>query len=546
MASYYSGATLSREQVAQVAYQAGFRGDVLAKMVAISHDREAKYRGGASAGVHRTSTNNPNAQSGDVGLWQINWAAWGRELINAGVIRQFSDLKDPVTNGRAAKFVYDRQGFGAWAMGPHGFQAGGDPFRGVNVPAAQQAVQRAASQGMLGQDWNSNSGSGSATGAAAGPTSLPRDTKLIQATDSGNLWAWFRVPDIDGLWVRYAVPRDGSVNFAGHQIERLSNAQVAAKYGTSVNGGNAAELAEIPTAFGTYGTYLKTILDQLFTPGDPRRRDAEIMRIVAERAGRPDMSEAEFQNKVKATKYYQGRTEGQLRWNDLSEAERQTRRRETAVRMAQIWQQHMGSPIAIGELLGPRSEWVEAVASGKNGWGWFTEQVVKPRAEMHAESPWSRQLRTEREEQRQRPIDIENTVNQLRQTVDRWGVTLDEKTLATYGRALVEKRMSDDDVNNIIRQQAKVLYPWKDENLETIVAAAPWIEVYSRTMERQGSLQTPEIRRALTAMGRDPQNNDPWSFEQQLKLTPAWGETKNGQDAMFSAAADLGQLVGFE
>lgn len=543
MASYYQGVELTAEQVAQVAYQAGFRGDVLAQMTGIAFQRESRNPSTnmASAGAHRTSTNNNAATSGDYGLWQINWGTWGQQLISAGIIKQAVDLYDPVTNAKAAMFVYQKSGnkLTAWSAAAGGFTAGGNPLHGVNVAAAQQAVASAGSKGLLGQDWSSGttaSARTSADGTKSGPTSLPKDARLVQ--NPNGLFALFQVAP--GLWIHYTVPRDGSVVISG-PIEKLTREAYKAKYGISVNGGLAEELEEIPAGYGTYAGYVNSILDQMFTRNDPRRKDPEIMRVLATKAGRPDMTDAEFENLLRATTYYQTKTQGELQWNDLSAAEQQTRTNDMAARMAQAWYQYTGEQIPVADWVanGAKNGLI-AIASGKMGFGQWTEQYAKSRAETNPESPWSRQLRDERENQRERGISIENTVNNLRSTLDRWGLTWDERTLVTYARGLVEKTMSDDDLNKMIRTQAKALFPWKDENMETIVAAAPWIETYNRVMERQGSLKTPEIAKALTAA------EDPWTFEQKLKGTEGWRQTKNGRDEMYSAVASLGREMGFE
>lgn len=532
MASYYSGVTLTREQAAQVAYQAGFRGDDLAKMVAIA-GRESGY----IAGAHRTNSSR-SALSGDRGLWQINKDAWDAQLIAAGIIRQASDLFDPLTNAKAAKYVFDKQGLAAWGMGDNGWAAGGNAMARTDLSAAQAAVASAASQGLIGKDYNQG---GASTTAAGTPTvGLPSDARLVEVPGVAR-YAMFRIQP--GLWIRYAITADSGINTAGRYFTKMTQQEWGKTFGNSVQGGNASELAEIPTAFGTYAQYTNAILDQVFPKGDPRRNDPEIMRVLATRAGRPDMTEAEFENLLKGTKYYQSRTEGQLRWNDLSEAERQAQRADTAVRMAQTYLSLTGQTITVDELMG--TSWVEDVASGKIGFGQWTEQTVKPYAAKIAESPWSRQLRDEREAQLQRPIDIENSVSRVRDTLTRWGVGWSEQTIQNWGRDLVENKKSDDDLLNTIKQSAAVLFPWKDPEMETVVAAAPWIETYNRVLERQGSLQTSEIARVLSAYGRDPDNNDPWSFEQRLKMTDQYDQTRQGQDDAWSTTAELAGMMGF-
>ena len=62
---------------------------------------------------------NPNADTGDLsyGLFQINMlGGMGPERRKALGLKSNEELYDPVTNVRAAKYIYDMQGPGAWSV----------------------------------------------------------------------------------------------------------------------------------------------------------------------------------------------------------------------------------------------------------------------------------------------------------------------------------------------------------------------------------------------------------------------------------------------
>src|SRR5687768_6766669 len=122
--------TLSAENVAQIAYQAGFREPALSQMVAIAR-RESSYNPTA------WRADNPGGGTGDVGLWQINYV--NLPTLRAIGITSINQLLDPITNAKAAKYLYDRSGLQPWTAGPGGWTAGGDPFYGTNLQAAQNA-----------------------------------------------------------------------------------------------------------------------------------------------------------------------------------------------------------------------------------------------------------------------------------------------------------------------------------------------------------------------------------------------------------------------
>lgn len=532
-------ATLSREQTAQILYQAGFRGDALTNMVAIA-GRESSYQTTA----HRTDRER-SALSGDRGLWQINYI-WDQQLMSAGIIKSKSDLFDPLTNARAA-FMLSKGGkdLSPWTAAKGGWTSGGSWSYGVNMDAARSAVQRAASQGLLGQDWkssgggvgsqpNPNAGTQYGSGTAnspSGPTSLPSDAKLVR--NQSGLFAVFNIGA--GVFIHYGV--GNGVQIGGKPIESISNAEWTRRYQGSVSGGNAAELGAVAQTFGAYGKFWDSILNQTMGTNNPARNDPGVRRVLAEFAGRPDMTPAELENRLKSTPFWNSRTEGELAWNSLPEAERAARRKEMESRMRETWRQFTGGDVTM--TAAQMVTQVETLASGKMGIGAWTEKYVKPRALTNRESPWSRQLRDEGETQRERGISIENTVSKIRATVERWGLQWGEPTLVKWAQSIVEQKSSDEDLLKAVRTQAKVLYPWKDEATDTTTAAAPWMETYSRVMENDATLRTPEVAKALQS------GQGVWDFEQGLKKSNKWLDTKNARSEMFSLVSEAGRRMGF-
>lgn len=521
-------AALTGSQVAQIAYEAGFRGQDLVNMVAI-----AKRESGWQPDAHR-SDQPKSALSGDRGLFQIN-SVWDQQLIQAGIINSKQDLFDPVKNARAAAYVMSKQGLAAWGMGANGWAAGGDPFKGTDRNEAQQAVNQAQAQGLLGSPYSGGGSAmlGDSSTAGTGPVTLPRDAKLV--SNSFGIFAVFQpAPDVT---IYYSIPWDkGTVQFDPNTVERVSDSEWNRRYPNAVNAGDATELATTAMSFGTFGAQWDAIVNQVMGFNNPARNDPEVMRVIAELAGRPDMSDAELQNRLQATKWFQQRTSDELEYNSLAEAEKQKRRDEAASRMIATVMQYAGENV---DAKDPRiANYLEQVASGKMGFGAFTE-IVKGSAKENPESPWSRQVRDEGEAQRQRPIDIENTAQRIREQAERWGLQWSPQTIQQWARDMVEKKLSDEDLNQTFRDQAAVLYPWKSPEMETATAAAPWLETYRRVMEAPGSLFEPDIQKALTA------GQGVWEFEQELKKTPKWLATNNGQQSVEGAVAQMSRMMGF-
>jgi hypothetical protein len=103
------GGTHAVPQIKTFAQMAGFNPSQARIMAAIAM---AESSGRASA-------HNPNASTGDdsYGLWQINMlGGMGPERRRALRLASNKDLFDPVTNARAAKHIFDQQGFKAWSV----------------------------------------------------------------------------------------------------------------------------------------------------------------------------------------------------------------------------------------------------------------------------------------------------------------------------------------------------------------------------------------------------------------------------------------------
>lgn len=131
--------SMSIESVAKLAHLAGFRGQALISAVAIA-GRESGYRPKA----HRTDTDKSKL-SGDLGLWQINYANLTNSFMAKIGAKSRADLFNPVTNARAAwELSSGGTNWTPWGYTPGvGWSADGNPLAGTNIQAATQAVQNA-------------------------------------------------------------------------------------------------------------------------------------------------------------------------------------------------------------------------------------------------------------------------------------------------------------------------------------------------------------------------------------------------------------------
>jgi Lysozyme like domain len=518
-------AVLSDAQLAQVLYQAGFRGDAIATMIAIAHPE--------SGADPRAYNGNRNTGDNSYGLWQINMIdGMGPERLRAFGLNSNDDLYDPLTNARAAFKLYQGSG---------GFRDWSTYNRGEHsryMQAGYDGVQAAQSQGLIGKDFTSGPGT---TGGGSAPSTDPNqqapastfkppsDGKLVQV--GSHQWLTF---DVGGVTLGYFVT-GSKLDTAGMEVTGLEHDQLWTP--GFVNAGSADELAAVQGTFGAFKGMWDSIVIQVMGGNNPAKDDPEVKRVLAEFAGRPDMSPTELQGKLRQTGWYQNRTSEQLAYNDLPAAEQTKRQDEMASRMATTWQQYLGQPVSTSD---PRIvNYVQDLASGKLGFGAWTESIVKATAASTAESPYARTIRTEQEDQRSRGIDIENSSMKIRDTAKRWGINMSVPTSVEKAQAVVEKRMSDDDVLSELKAQSAVMFPSKPPDMETATWASPWLDTHRRVLESDTDLFDPRVQQAMSS------GTPVWDFEKQLKSTDKWMGTRNAKEELTGYAAKLGRQMGF-
>lgn len=360
---------------------------------------------------------------------------------------------------------------------------------------------------------------------------IPSDAQVFVVAGS-SVWATF---DVGGVRIAYQVPTGSQATYNTAAAQHITQDQWTAI--DAVQGGDAEELRSLQGQWSTYREFFDSIVNQVMSTANPARNDSGVLRVLAEFAGRPDMTTAELQNKLKDTQWYQGHTQAQLQWNDLPEAERTKQRENIAAQMAQTWFQFGGVQIPTGD---PRiTNYIEDVASGKMGFGAWTEQVVKSQALQDATSPWSRTIADENKAKLQPGVDVENTAQRVKDLARRWGVQWSEPAYQDWGRKITTNEASEADVLQALKDQAAVLYPWKNPEIETASAAAPWVQTFSRVLETETDLFDPRIQQALSA------GTPVWEFEQSLKKSTDWLQTKNAREEMTSIVSEAGKRMGF-
>lgn len=325
-------------------------------------------------------------------------------------------------------------------------------------------------------------------------------------------------------------------DLTGHATYRISNQQFADM--DSLGAGDASELE--PLAGGSFNAWWKQLADNLLPATSGARTDQGVLRVLREVAADPTLKDAPtyITNRLKETDWYQGRSDAALAWDQASKGQRTMLQGEEANKLAALWQTNVGTPISSSDSR--IMQWAEQVASGQRGEGAVLSEDIVPTARLNDESPRSRTERDATEAGRARPIDIENKAADVAALYKQWGIAGQQSTFDRWANDIVGKTKSDADLLAELKGQAQTLYPWKNPETETVTAAQPWVDTYSRVMEKPNvGLTDPDIQKALTA------GTPLWQFEKDLKAKPEWMQTKNARDDMTAGFAQVGKLMGF-
>jgi hypothetical protein len=356
-------------------------------------------------------------------------------------------------------------------------------------------------------------------------------TTVVQYTvDGANIFYDFSEPGIRDRVDMGAVPFRGAVDpgkFFGQP--------------NLVHGGVVSELqgSDIQKS-PTYQDWMNRQLVILTGNDKAMLGDRQVVSLLMKRAAE-NISDEELQATLKNTNWWKGRTDSQRQWEKLSPADQANKIKDAAAQLADSYFQETGQQLKMknnNELFAKATQLASGATSvSQLVWGW-----IRPLAQKNPESPWSRHLRDEQENQRQRGVDIENMTGHARDLFEQWGIKGSDSTLKTWGQKLVEKKNSEQDLLDYLKNQATVMYPWAKDQLATGMAtkdiAQPWVDTFQRVMEQPTDLFNPKVQAALT------KGQPVYDFEKQLKMGDDWLNTKNARDTMTQTATEVGKRMG--
>ena len=220
------GQKLSVAEMVNLAQQAGFNNEQAAIMGAI----------GAAESSGNPKAHNPVGKDNSYGLWQINMLGkMGPERRKEFGIESDEQLWDPIINSKAAKTVFDKQGFEAWSVYKSGaykqylgtaqeaLKSGGEP---TNVEASDEKQDGKV---VNASEVTNSMGSLNSKGELG-----DRKGFIIHHTgDRGDVGGVINTLNQRGLSVQYVIDREGQI----HQLMPSGSRASHMKKGQGVGAG---------------------------------------------------------------------------------------------------------------------------------------------------------------------------------------------------------------------------------------------------------------------------------------------------------------------
>lgn len=450
----------------------------------------------------------------------------------------------------------------------------------VPANAEQKAQERAANVGAYSYGGDSASTSNYTAGATdsttGGAVNIPTDGRYVNV-DGQVYVTFFAGYGTTGttLYFKASSVPDGKT------ASKMTQTDWAEQVGSQgwVNGGSTEAFR------GAKGgqTFMQMIEPMLFEAGimgSEAMSDPSVWRVIGQFLARPDMSPAEFQNRLRETSWWKDTTDRQRQYNDLSPAEQRQQMIDMAGRLSGLWFTYIGQELDVSNISGlvsgyitgggtrgggsddpfiagarargrdggaaPDSQlqklaqWSFWVASGAKTEQQFINEFLKPIARDTEGSPYWRILAEEEKAGGQHEVDVETMAAEIVDMYHGWGVQMSFNGAKKVAEDVVMNRMSLVEVEQELMNVASGLYPNKPKNVRTMDWAQPYMQTYQQLMEvGETDLFQRNVQNALQ------QGQSLGDFRSSLKKTGKWMETKNAQEEFSSMAGDLGRMFGF-
>ena len=536
-----------------------FGPDAAVAMTAVSMAESGDHRGGLPGADNLIGEES-------YGLFQVNLDAWSASFNR-------EQLLDPQQAVQAARQVYDSQGFQAWRVthpdvgtpyrkylpaaidaaaaagytglkpntvgSPNGYktrtEATGSrvvqPGQSVSVgssPVQSGGGGSGGGGGFLPAVYTGNSGFQRSPGSnndqyPSGGELLSRDGELVLRFGSNGAFVDFNVSDV------------GALQRSGYQTNTAAGWYAPDGGLDPIRGGDASELGDL--RFDTFEEVFESALDSVFRSDNPARNDPGVRHLVLDLAVN-NLSIEQFQWRLQGLPYSDRINQTAAAWNDFTTAEQDRRVGEQSGAWAQRFRDALGD-FSIRNDDSRIQDLARAVESGRITRS-QADQHLRDLALQNPNSPISRAQRNEGIQQRQWDADLENTAGSLKDQGLQWGLDLSYQDAGAWAEDIRLNVRTQNDFNEMLKDAGEAIFPGKNREIRTDIAASPWLRAYENTLE-SGPQNLSNID-VLSAISAGESLND---FGRRLRNKPQWLHTENANDTVSYGVGRMSQAMGF-
>lgn len=246
-------------------------------------------------------------------------------------------------------------------------------------------------------------------------------------------------------------------------------------------------------------------------------------------------SQQRFQAEVKGTKWWQSRTDSQRKWDVLSTENPGEAKRQLAEARTQILQQsaRLGIQLEKGDADRYAKQFIVNGATDAEQAAVLAKEFSLPGAE-HALTGTASEADA-----------------QLSATAAAYGISLSTGTHQSYIRKVLAGTMDVGGFEDIMREQAKTLYPPIAKQLDSGMTVSQYLNPFMEIASRELGVPTaamsttdPKWTKALTGVKGVPMDSDEWTKTIRNDPTYRWNETLNAKQQAASLGAEMSKLMG--
>tara|TARA_R100001082_G_scaffold99658_2_gene68479 strand:- start:5807 stop:7603 length:1797 start_codon:yes stop_codon:yes gene_type:complete len=288
----------------------------------------------------------------------------------------------------------------------------------------------------------------------------------------------------------------------------------------------------------------------------------EVMAVIAEFIGRPDMSDDELTGRLQETDWWDQTTASQREWNDLSTADQIKAIKDNAQVISGLWTAYTGEEmdwmgfdtdgdgtVSVDEIEAGNSElgeWARKLSTGEVSQQTIVLEWIRPAALEIDNSPANRIIIEEEQAQNERGYTTSENKKLVADLWERYGLDISDADASGYADQLYMQEKSLADFEETAKGLSDVRWAGKPEGVDFETWSKPYATTYSNLLEvGEPTFRDENFTRFLDdGVGAEGGMNM-YDFKKSLRQDARWANTQNAKAAASQTLGLVGRTMGF-